>query len=233
MGDGRLDLLAERLGHRFADPELLREALTHPSIEGPPGRRRDYDRLEFVGDRVLGLVISEILYRRQPEADAGDLARGYNSMVRRESLAEVALALDLGDYLYLSRSERSGGGAAKPAILADACEAVIGALFLDGGFAVARDVVIRLWQPLLGRAAGAEKDAKTTLQEWAQSVGRGQPEYRLLQTEGPPHEPVFTVSVRLPGLAPASGRGRSKREAEQAAAGALLTAIPHGRQGDE
>ncbi len=222
-----LDRLEAALGHSFADRDLLRLALTHPSVERParPGGG-DYDRLEFLGDRVLGVVVADLLFRRYPAAAAGELARRYNALVRRESLARVAESLAFGQALRLSRSERATGGAAKPAILANACEAVIAALYLDGGLEVARRFIVAHWEALVEAPSGVAKDAKTALQEWAQGRGLTAPHYRLVQQDGPPHEPVFTVAVAVAGQAESLGRGHSKREAEQAAATAALKLVP-------
>ena len=224
--DEGLEALTQALGHCFADPALLREALTHPSAERPArGEGRNNDRLEFLGDRVLGLVIAEYLHGRFPAADAGELARRYNALVRRESLAQVAESINLGAYLTLSKSERASGGAAKPAILADACEAVLAALYLDGGLAPVRRFVVARFAPLVEVAAAAAKDAKTALQEFAHARNLGQPEYTVVEQAGPPHEPVFRISVAVAGAGAAVGQGRSKREAEQAAARSLLAAL--------
>jgi ribonuclease-3 len=221
--NGDVEALYAVLGHRFADPTLLREALTHRSAERPTGAASaDNDRLEFLGDRVLGLLISEYLYRRFADATAGELARRYNALVRQESLTRVAEAIGLGNHIRLSRSERSSGGAAKPALLADACEAVIAALYLDGGLDAARRFVVEHFAPLVIDATGAAKDAKTALQERAHARGLEQPQYHVVGQSGPAHEPSFSVSVTIAGRPPAVGQGRSKREAEQAAATALL-----------
>jgi ribonuclease-3 len=224
--DDRLEALHQALGHRFADPALLQEALTHPSAErATRAQSRNNDRLEFLGDRVLGLLVAEYLHARFPAADAGELARRYNAMVRRESLAQVAEAVGLGQHLTLSKSERASGGAAKPAILADACEAVLAALYLDGGLDAARRFVVDRFVPFMIEAAGADKDAKTMLQEFAHAQNLGQPEYAVVEQAGPPHEPVFRISVAVAGRDATIGQGRSKREAEQAAARALLAAL--------
>lgn len=216
-----LEPLAERLGHRFADPDLLAEALTHPSaLEGRPGR--DYDRLEFLGDRVLGLIIATELHRRFPKAPAGELSTRFNALVRSETLAEVAARIGLGEQLRLSKGERAAGGGARRANLENACEAVVAALYLDGGYAAAERFVLTQWQPYFERDRAAAKDAKTSLQEWAHVAGRGVPRYRIDSREGPDHEPLFRVAVELDGVPPAIGEGRSKREAEQAAAAAML-----------
>lgn len=232
-----LDQLQQALGHKFADARLLEEALVHPSanprrsraksakakaVETPPAVR-DYNRLEFIGDRVLGLVVATLLAERFPQAEAGELALRYNALVKQESLARFAQSLGLGDFIQLSRSERDSGGGGKPAILADACEAVVAALYLDGGLKVAERFVRRYMEPLLSEVSnGAAKDPKTALQEWAAARGMAAPRYEIVSTEGPPHEPRFTVAVKLGAGDAAKGQGGSKRAAEQEAAGRLL-----------
>jgi ribonuclease-3 len=230
--------LAETLGHSFAEPELLREALTHPSAmaaggrtgrrASPAERSHGYERLEFLGDRVLGLVIAELLYAAFPREDEGALAKRLAALARRDTLARVATAVGLHDHLILSRAEAEAGGARNPALLADACEAVIGALYLDGGLAVAERFIHHHWQPLMEAEARPPQDAKTALQEWAQAAGLPLPVYETVRTEGPPHEPMFAIAVRVEGHAPATATGRSKRAAEQAAAAALLTQLRAG-----
>jgi ribonuclease-3 len=221
--------LAERLGHDFADPQLLREALTHRGATGLPGAPpHGYERLEFLGDRVLALVIAEMLLAEYPEEAEGPLARRLTGLVRREALERVAADLDLGRHLMLAQSEERAGARANTGIQADACEAIIGALFLDGGLEVARRFVERLWRPLLADHGGARRDAKTELQEWAQARGLSLPEYIEAAREGPAHEPSFTIEVRIEGHAPARARGASKRMAEQAAAAAMLARVSGG-----
>jgi ribonuclease-3 len=231
-GDGKAALarLTEMLGHRFADPALLEKALTHPSASGPA--RPDNQRLEFLGDRVLGLIIAEALLAGYPDEDEGDLAPRFNALVRRETLAEIARELDLGACLHLGRSESTGGGRRKKAILADAMEAVIAALFLDGGMEVARDFVLGRWQARIDAPAGAPTDAKTRLQEWAQGRGMALPDYAVSEREGPDHAPRFTVVARLANGETASGVATSKKQAEQAAAAALLDRLGV-RDGDD
>ena len=215
--------LASRLGHDFEDPELLRRALTHPSAADAPVA--SYERLEFLGDRVLGLVVADLLLARFEGESEGALARRLASLVRRESLAEVAAGVDLGEFLILAKAERNAGEAANPALLADACEAVIAALYLDGGLAVARAFIERCWTPLIEADRKPPQDPKTALQEWAQGRGLPLPDYRETRREGPPHEPVFTVEVAVAGHAPTEGEGRSKRLAEQVAAERLLVRL--------
>jgi ribonuclease-3 len=214
---------ARHLQHEFARPELLRRALTHPSLAG--GGARSYERLEFLGDRVLGLVVAEMLFRRFAEEPEGDLAKRHAMLVRRETLALVARELDLGPLLELSPGEEDSGGRANPAILADACEAVFGALYLDGGIEAARRVIVEHWTALLELDATPPQDNKTALQEWAQARGLPLPAYRVAGQSGPPHDPRFVVQVAVEGQAAASGEGGSKRAAEQAAAGTLLARL--------
>ncbi|MDP7428076.1 MAG: ribonuclease III [Alphaproteobacteria bacterium] len=224
MGKAAQAELNQALGHEFAAPELLDEALTHPSIRSGQGSR-DYDRLEFLGDRVLGLVVAERLLARFGEADAGHLARRFNDLVRRETLAEVAHEVRLGDHLKLARSEVESGGRDKPAILANACEAVIAALYLDGGLTAAADFIGRYWEPRMAALTKAPKDAKTSLQEWGHARGLEPPSYSVVEQTGPAHLPQFTIEVSLAEFAPARGCGSSKRNAEQAAAAALLAVL--------
>ncbi len=223
---GDLEQLASRLSHRFKRKRLLCEALTHPSAAGDP--TQSYERLEFLGDRVLALIVSDLLLGRFPQEAEGALARRLSALVRRETLAKVALSINLGDHLILARSEQEAGASENPALLANACEAIIGALYLDGGLAAARDFVLPLWTPLLEAEPTPPQDAKTALQEWAQGRGLALPEYREVRREGPPHEPVFTVEVSVIGQPPARAQGRSKRLAEQAAAARLLAELGSG-----
>lgn len=183
---------------------------------------QDNERLEFLGDRVLGLAIAEMLTAAFPLAEEGELARRYNRLVRREACAEVALALELGRHLVLSEGEDESGGRAKLTILADACEALLGAIFLDGGFEPSRAVVQRLWKPLLDKDERDRPDPKSALQEWAQGLGMAIPLYAVTGRQGPDHAPHFTAEVRIAGRKPATGQGTSKRLAEQAAATAFL-----------
>jgi ribonuclease III len=218
--------LAEALGHAFARPELLAEALTHPSARR--GARRGYERLEFLGDRVLGLIIAELLWRRFPEEAEGALTRRHTGLVRRETLTEVARTIDLGRHIRLSAGEEGAGARANPSVLADVCEAVIAALYLDGGLATAQRFVERWWEPQLAKLGAPPHDPKTALQEWAQARGRALPAYRTVATEGPAHRRVFTVTVTVEGLPPATASGSSKRAAETAAAAAALAGVGDG-----
>jgi ribonuclease-3 len=214
--------LEARLGYRFKSRDLLKTALTHASVRQMPGKRRDNERLEFLGDRVLGLAIAELLWEVYPSADEGDLARLYNRLVRGRTCAAVARELDLGPFLVLSDAEAESGGRDKETILADACEALLGAIFLEAGYEVARDAVRAHWAPRLGASSADAADAKSLLQEWVQGQGLELPTYVEVDRQGPDHAPRFTTEVRIRGRKPARGEGASKRAAEQAAATALL-----------
>jgi ribonuclease III len=216
------DLLAfaARIGHDFRRPELLVRAVTHASISGPS--RPDNQRLEFLGDRVLGLVMAEALLAADTTATEGQLAPRFNALVRRETCAEVAREVGLGEVLKLGRSETMSGGRRKEALLADAMEAVIAAVFLDAGLEAARAVVLAHWGERLAAVDADARDAKTMLQEWAQARGAPPPDYAELAREGPPHAPRFTIEARLADGRAASASAGSKRQAEQAAARALL-----------
>jgi ribonuclease-3 len=221
-----LATVEDRIGHRFRDKALLREALTHSSATGPGRRiRRSNERLEFLGDRVLGLVIAELLFTRFPDEGEGALSQRHAGLVRRETLAEVAAELGIGDWLVLARSEEEGSGRSNPAILADALEAVIGALHLDGGLPAAAAFIRAHWERRLSDMRGPPRDAKTALQELTQSRGLGLPDYRVMSTSGPAHAPTFEVTVSLADIASATATGSSKRAAEQAAAEQLLARL--------
>jgi ribonuclease III len=211
--------LEARLGYRFRGRDLIKKALTHASVRQAPGKRRDNERLEFLGDRVLGLAIAELLWEIYPAADEGELARLYNRLVRGRTCAAVARELDIGAFLVLSDAEAESGGREKETILADACEAVLGAVFLEAGYETARDVVRAHWASRLG---GSPAEAKSLLQEWVQGQGLELPAYVEIDRQGPDHAPTFTAEVRIKGRKPARGEGASKRAAEQAAATALL-----------
>lgn len=218
-----LKAFQDRIGHVFRQPEHLVHAVTHPSLSAP--NRPDNQRLEFLGDRVLGLVMAEALLRADPGASEGMLAPRFNALVRKETCAEVAREVALGEVLKLGRSEMLTGGRRKEALLADAMEAVIAAVYRDAGFEVARDLVLRLWGGRIGAVEPDARDAKTSLQEWAQARGMPPPAYAETGREGPDHQPMFTVEVTLADGASASAKAGSKRVAEQTAAKALLARL--------
>lgn len=216
-----LRALSDRLAYVFRNPELLVQAVTHASISSPT--RPDNQRLEFLGDRVLGLVMAEALLQADPAAAEGLLAPRYNALVRKESCADVAREVGLGGVLRLGRSEMLSGGRRKEALLGDALEAVIAAVYVDGGFAAAQGVVLRLWAGRIAAVEADSRDAKTALQEWAQARGLAPPDYAEQGREGPDHQPVFTVSVSLETGETEVALAGTKRQAEQAAAKALLS----------
>lgn len=221
--DSRLTALQHRLGHVFAQPELLSRAVTHRSYGADHN-----ERLEFLGDAVLSLAISGLLYERFGVSDEGDLTRVRAHLVREDSLHRVALVIGLPDVLRLSDGEARGGGAQRPSILADALEAVIGATFLDGGFDAARALVKLLFGEVIATTEidGWAKDAKTELQEWLQARRLPVPGYRILGTRGQAHAQTFEVECAVPALGlTETGEGRSRRVAEQEAAHRMLRAL--------
>jgi ribonuclease-3 len=218
-----LAAFCDRLGHRFADPSLLQRALTHSSLSS--ATRPDNQRLEFLGDRVLGLVMAEAVLAQDATASEGQLAPRFNALVRKETCAEVAREIDLGAVLRLGKSEMSSGGRRKTALLGDAMEAVIAAVYLDAGFDTTQRLVLRLWGARIANVAEDARDAKTALQEWAQGRGMPPPIYEEMSRTGPDHAPIFRVAARLADGREAEAEGRVKRQAEQAAARALLDQV--------
>lgn len=215
--------LEDRLGHRFRDRALLDLALTHGSAGGGP---RSYERLEFLGDRVLSLVIAHMLYARFAAEPEGSLARRHTALVRAETLARVARDVGLPALIRLSRGEEDLGGRDNPTLLCDVCESVLGALYLDGGYAAADTFIRKTWAPLMDETLAPPKDAKTALQEWAQGRGLPLPAYETVSASGPAHAPVFTVSARVEGHDAETAEGPSKRVAEQRAAALLMERLP-------
>jgi ribonuclease-3 len=218
--------LEDRIGYKFADKSLLERAVTHISaLAGGSTRANSYQRLEFLGDHVLGLVISDMLYRAFAKANEGELSRRLADLVRKETCAEVGRAMDLGPALKLGNSESHAGGRLRATILADACEALVGAVFIDGGFDAAEALVAKFWKERMLKPLRPLRDPKTMLQEWAQARGLPTPDYREMARTGPHHDPEFRVAVVLPDRPPAEGKGSSKRAAEQAAAADMLTRV--------
>lgn len=214
---------SKRIGHEFRNPELLIRALTHASMTST--NRANNERLEFLGDRVLGLVMAEALFFADDGATEGQLAPRFNALVRKETCADVARQVNLGAVLKLGRSEMKSGGRRKAALLGDAMEAVIAAVYRDAGFVAARDMVLRLWGDRISAVEEDARDAKTALQEWAQGRGDPAPVYDEMKREGPDHAPVFTIEARLASGESAIAVAPSKRQAEQAAAKQLLERV--------
>jgi ribonuclease-3 len=215
--------IEQRLGHKFADMSLLTTAFTHVSALKPSrGRGDSYQRLEFLGDHVLGLVVSDMLYRAFPKADEGELSKRLAELVRRETCIDVAKSLDLLEGIKLGAVGAGAGARLRRSVLGDICEAVIGAVYLDGGYAAAAAFVERNWLERMRKPVRPLRDPKTVLQEWAQGQGLPTPVYREVERTGPHHDPRFRVAVELPGLEASEGIGGSKRAAEKAAASAMI-----------
>jgi len=215
--------LEERIGHRFGDRSLIERALTHVSAVAAKGARVDsYQRLEFLGDRVLGLAISDMLYAAIPKAAEGELSQRLAELVRKKTCADVANEWGVSDHVRLGGGEAQTGGAKKVAILGDVCESVIGAVYLDAGFHAARDLVQRTWSERMMKPRRPLRDPKTALQEWAQARGLDTPVYREAGRSGPAHAPKFVIEVEVAGFAPTQAEGASKRLADQAAARAFM-----------
>lgn len=215
--------LEDTLGHRFANPDLAARALTHASaIDGSIPARETYQRLEFLGDRVLGLVVADMLVERFPDASEGELSRLFHRLVSGETCAAVGAELDLSQYVRTGKSMRKGGTRTPQSVLADVCEALIGALYVDGGLPAAQAFVKRHWEPRIEATRRASRDAKTELQEWAHRRGFEAPSYVEVLRSGPDHAPEFEIEVSVGDVAPERGKGGSKREAEHVAAESLL-----------
>jgi ribonuclease-3 len=216
-----MDALQQRIGYHFRDAGLLKLALTHPSA----ARGQNNQRLEFLGDAVLALVVSRILYELYPAEQEGELARRRAALVRGETLAQVARDIELGTTLRVGVSETQGRGWENPSNLEDAMEAVIGALYLDGGLETAEAFIAPRWTEIAKQNTAPPKDAKTSLQEWAQARGLPIPSYNVIESTGPAHSPVFTIEVVVQGHPSAQAKAPSKRAAEQEAAGMLLVKL--------
>ncbi|MCS0497015.1 ribonuclease III [Ancylobacter sp. MQZ15Z-1] len=227
--DAGLDALEEALGHRFTQRAHLVLALTHISsvtgVQGSRARVRSYQRLEFLGDHVLGLVVSDMLYRAFPHAEEGELSRRLADLVCEEACAEVARAMGVAAHIRLGAGEDRSGGRERSAILADIAESVLAAVYLDAGFGAAEAMVERFWRPRLAAPGGSGRDPKTALQEWAQARGLPPPTYRLVERSGPDHNPQFTIAVELPGHEPVEAVGSSKQGAQKVAAAAFLERV--------
>lgn len=225
--------LETAIGYRFFGRRHAVAALTHSSMRvSPEGRRvasESYERLEFLGDRVLGLVISEMLLFRFPLEREGDLAKRHTELVRRETLAEVAVSLKLGPMIRMSRGEKDGGGQQKESLLADVVEALIAAMYLDGGMSPVRTFIEKNWSPFLEAAKRPPRDPKTTLQEWAQARSLPLPVYEIVSQSGPSHEPQFEISVTVEGQKPVVATAGNKRAAEREAASVLLERVVQAR----
>lgn len=216
--------LQERIGYRFKDEALLKLALTHPSVN----KKQNNQRLEFIGDAALGAAVAYMLYNLYPDEQEGQLARRHAALVRGETLAQVARELGIGDKLTFGLSEIQAAGHENDSNLEDALEALIGAMFLDGGMQAVQRFIDANWSGMAKQLIAAPKDAKTALQEWAQGRGLPIPAYQVIEASGPAHAPLFTVEVSVEGQPTKQAQGSSKRAAEQEAASQLLEALGHG-----
>lgn len=221
--DAKLAALEQRIGYAFKNRALLREALTHGSVHEGKKQRGDYDRLEFLGDRVLGLCVAERLLAEHQTEQEGELAPRYNALVNKHACARAARAAHLGDALLLSPAEEAHGGRQKEAILGDICESVIAALYLDGGLETARAFITHFWGDAFEDAKSARQDAKTALQEWA-AAKKKHLRYVEIGQSGPEHAPHFIIEAHVEGFEPVRGEGSSKRDAQRSAAESFLKA---------
>ncbi|MCB8836047.1 ribonuclease III [Aurantimonas sp. VKM B-3413] len=217
-----LEALEERIGVRFQDRTRFERALTHSSLRSDGGSDKSYERLEFLGDRVLGLVIAEKIFAMFPKADEGELSLRLNALVSAETCAEIADEIGLFDFVRQGGDLKKLKGERTRNIRADLVESLIAAIYLGEGMETARDFITRHWGGRLDEAVTARRDAKTALQEWAHRRGPTPPRYEIVDRTGPDHEPLFTVRVLVDGVEPAEGQGRSKRLAEQNAAETVL-----------
>ncbi len=216
--------LEATLGYTFRDPRLLELALTHRSLGREVGDISN-QRLEFLGDAVLGLAIADLLYQLFPTEPEGDLSKRLVSLVNGEQLATIAQAMALGDYLHMGAGEEEQGGRTNRSNLEDACEALLGAVYRDGGLEPVRGIIERFWQSHALAMKAPPKDAKTTLQEWAQGRGLPLPSYTVISAEGPSHAPVFVIEVAVAGFAPVRAQAGVKKQAERLAAEKLLATL--------
>lgn len=212
--------LEEKLGYHFKTKAFLEQALTHSS-KGASNN----ERIEFLGDRVLNLVMAEALFKKFPDENEGNLAKRHSALVQGRMLAVIGGNISIGKHIILSEAERLSGGASNENILSDAMEAVLGAVFLDGGFDSARELTLRLWDEYLMTVTEAQQDPKTELQEWVQARGLPLPEYEIVNRSGPDHAPLFEIEVRVRGVDPVSAEGSSRRVAEKAAASNMLRVL--------
>jgi ribonuclease-3 len=226
LSEERLKAAQEAIAYKFKDATLLVRALTHPSAVGGGDPVRDSNqRLEFLGDRVLNLIIAERLMDRRKMESEGELAPRLNRLVKKGACADAVRHLKLEEFVLLSDGEETAGGRTRESTLGDACEAIIGAIFKDGGLSPARKFIEKAWAPQFAVAPAETKDPKTLLQEWAQGQGLPLPDYDVLSRSGPDHEPIYEIEAKVEGRGSAVATGPSKREAERSAAALLLQSL--------
>ncbi len=221
MSSKSLKSLEKIIGYNFENQDLLHEALTHPST----GKTKNYERLEFLGDRVLGLVVSHLLYQKFPDETEGDMAKRLSCLVQGSMIAEIASKINLGDYILFSDAERKAGGAHNENILADVFEALIGALYQEAGLPICENFITAHWADVLTTMKTPPQHPKTALQEWAQSENLPLPEYKISDQHGPDHAPIFDISVNVKGHPPVTAQGKSRQEAEKEAAQQFLKQV--------
>lgn len=219
-----METLEATLGYAFKNPSLLQQALTHPSAL-PSGQGVGFERLEFLGDRVLGLVVAKWLFDEFPNEAEGDMAKRLAGLVRKETLVDIAKLINLDCFMIMKREKSTSENKRLSTLLSDGCESLIGALYLDGGLEVAHSFIHQHWKSLLEKTHEPPRDSKSILQEWAQGKGKTHPEYMVLNASGPAHAPHFVVQVKVEALEPAQGEGSSKRLAEKDAAQNMLNRI--------
>lgn len=218
-----VDAVQAHLGYRFRDPALLELALTHASVAEGARKQADNERLEFLGDRVLGLMIAEVLTETLPEADEGEMSKRFHALVSRDTCAGVARRIELGAAIRLAAGETKSGGRNNPSILGDAVEALMAAVYRDGGYGAVKAAFLPLWREALGESADVSRsNPKSFLQEWAVANGKAPPVYNLMARTGPDHAPVFTIAAAVEGMTPETASGKSRQEAEKAAALGLI-----------
>lgn len=220
-----LSELEKRIGYKLTDQDLLKTAMTHSSVSLASDHEFNYERLEFLGDRVLGLIIADILYHRYPMENEGDLAKRHAALVQGKTLAGIAQKLQLSEVMILSDSERAVGGAENEHTLADGMEALLGAIYIDGGLEECKRLIQELWDDIIDVMVEPPQDPKTALQEWVQARGLPLPIYEIIEREGPDHAPLFTISVSVEGFEEVVSKASSRRAAEKKAAAALLKIV--------
>ena len=218
----RFSALESRIGYQFSEYSNLERALTHSSSRKDSGDIFHYERLEFLGDRVLGVCISDLLFKKFPDAREGELSRRLNTLVKGNTLAEISDELRLYEFIRTGGDLKHITGKRMRGVRADALEALIASIYLDGGLQAAQQFVVRFWKERLEAADAAKRDSKTELQEWAHANRQNTPRYLVISRSGPDHDPEFVVEVHIDSLSPEKGVGKSKRSAEQNAAGKLL-----------
>lgn len=227
-----LSILENKLQHKFSNIEFLEEALTHPSSGSYLGAP-DYERLEFLGDRVLGLVVADWLFCEFPKDAEGVLARRHSNLVCKTALAEVAKNVGIDKFIKLARGERKTGGDKKASVLSNCCEAIIAALYKDGGLKASENFIKLYWKDFIKINISAKKDNKSSLQEWAQGRGFDSPTYSVLEQSGPQHAPLFIIKVSIDTVGSSEAKGTNKQEAAQKAAGYLLKIVKEKESGEK